>query len=284
MACDREVRSPFGTVEGRADLRGLTLRAPGDRGRMSIGDAGPSRWTALALSGAALTELNWSDHVVSDCVFDDADLTGLRCWGAVVERCSLRRAALYTAQLGAQAPGRSQSRWQDVDLSSADLRRSTASRAILQRARFDGAKLTGAHWTSLVDCSFRGVVAGLTLGGDPVGDGPGAAHLVGVDMTAAKPRGLRLVGVDLGHPSVSLALPSDADHWHVADWPGFLARVAGHLGTIADDDLRVTAEVWLGRARADSGPRQSIGFLARWDLKDLGGPALVELLDGLRSA
>jgi len=38
-----------------------------------------------------------------------------------------------------------------------------------------------------------------------------------VDMTAARPRNLQLVGVDLGQ--VDIRLPADADHWLVPGWP-----------------------------------------------------------------
>ncbi len=64
---------------------------------------------------------------------------------------------------------------------------------------------------------FAGVVQGLTIGSRPIAGRPHDWLLSSVDMTAARPRNLQLVGVDLGQ--VDIRLPADADHWLVPGWP-----------------------------------------------------------------
>jgi uncharacterized protein YjbI with pentapeptide repeats len=143
----------FDTVAGRVDLRGLPLtevvtdRRAGPR-RARVGDPNPDHeaspesgpcWTGLDLSGADLTELGWTGLTVRDCILDDANLEGLRCWGVTVTDTSMRTAKLFHGQLGAPAefwPHRS--RWQRVDFTRADLRGATAD-AIFEAVKFDHA-------------------------------------------------------------------------------------------------------------------------------------------------
>lgn len=185
--------------------------------------------------------MSWTDHRVEDCVLDDADLTNLRCWGVHVARSRLRRARLHHAQPGAGPAARfPPSLWCDLDLTSADLRASTAAHATLERAELGSARLAGAHWTSLVDCRFAGVVDGLTLGGSVVGENAEGVRLRGVDLSRARIRRLRLVGVDLGHPSVDLTLPEDDGHWVVPSWPAFLTRGPQRVPTVRPGGYRPT--------------------------------------------
>jgi len=289
------VVSPFADVAGRVDVRGLPVsgavadwreRAP----RLSAGSdpsRGPSAarravWEGLDLTGAELWEMNWAELAVRDCALDDADLTGLRCWGVEVAGCSMRRARLFHGQLGAPAqywPRRSQ--WRDVDLRQADLRGATAS-VLFQDADFRNAKFqrTDFGWSDLVNCRLAGVVLGLKIGHRPIPEQPPRWLLSGVDFTAATPRRLKLIGVNLDVAGIQL--PSDADHWLVPDWPDYLQRLAAAVAVLPEGTLKLTASIWLDYAIRDQGPGQTTGFIAAWDLTQLGGTELRDLLDHVR--
>lgn len=283
IAADGAPESPFGEVDGRVDLRGLPLTPKPSKDRVTVGSAQGSRWVGLDLSGADLREMNWIRHTVTDCVLDDADLTNLRCWGVAVTQVSLRRAGLHHAQLGARMEDAPKSHWFQVDLTSADLRASTASHATLESVDVGGAKLAGAHWNDLVDVTFRGVVQGLTLGRGPTGSDWDDTRLRGIDLSAARLRDVRFLGVDLGQPEVDIRFPDGDEHWWIDGWPGFLGQVRSRLDGVTDDELRLVAGIWVDRAQAERGPRQTAGVVVRHDLTALGGEGLVGLLDDVRA-
>ncbi|MFI5908637.1 pentapeptide repeat-containing protein [Dactylosporangium sp. NPDC051541] len=290
--------APFEPVGGRTDLRGfpLTRMATGGssgprRGQIGADDHAtaaatpPPRWSGLDLTGADLSEFGWFDLTVEHCVLDDAELQGLRCWGVTIVDTSLRAANLHHGQLGAPAefwPRRST--WTRVDLTRADLRGTTAE-VTFTAVDFANARFTGTNfnWSDLVDCTFAGVVRGLHLGRRPVCDQPETWQLTGVDLRAARPRGLELTGVNLGTSAVDLRLPDDEAHWTIPDWPAYLERVRSRIRPLPEGDVRMVATIWEEYARKDSGPTQRTGFIATWDTDDLGGPALTDLLRAARA-
>jgi uncharacterized protein YjbI with pentapeptide repeats len=199
----------------------------------------------LDLTGADLSEMGWMGLTVSDCVLDDANLEGLRCWGVTVTATSIRRGTLFHGQLGGPArfwPQRT--RWQHVDLSQADLRGATAD------VRFEGISFRNAkfssstnfRWSDLVDCSFAGVLHGVQIGGRPIAERPPGWTLTGVDLIEARPRGLQLVGVNLGTTAVDIRLPRDDAHWVIDDWSGYLRRVAATVDRLPPGDEKLTVE------------------------------------------
>jgi len=141
---------------------------------------------------------------------------------------------------------------------------------------------TELGWSNLVGCAFTGVVHGLHLGRRPIDDHPADWTLTSVDLSAARPRDLQLIGVDLGVPGVDIRLPDDQEHWVIHDWPAFLHRAAALVDQLPPGDDQITASIWLDYARRDSGARQRTGFVAVWDLNHLGGPALTTLLQQAR--
>ena len=280
-------QSPFGLVQHRQDLRGLPVssavpaRAAAEAAARNTEEQ--TRWTALDLTGARLQQARWTDQVVSDCVLDDADLSGLRCWGVHVEGSSFVRADLRHGQLGPGAdawPVRS--RWERVDLRSADLR-GVVTNSVLRQLDLGHAKLRGARlsWSDLDDCRFAGVIVNLTVGQRPVAQRPADWLLRAVDLRRATLRDCQFIGVDLGRPEVDIRWPEGEGHWHVRDWPGLLSRVGSVLPTIDDPDLRSRAGIWHEFAVSGSGPRQLTGYLAEADLRSLGGDPLVALVADL---
>lgn len=279
LAGSTPVDSPFGLVAGRLDLRGLPVtatRAP-HVARVDVEPAEGAAWSGLDLTGAELSGMNWRGHCVEDCVVDHARVEGLRCWGVDVTGSSFVGADLRSGQLGPLPTEQfGPSRWVRVDLRRADLRGAQAG-AEFSSVDLGNAKLTGADlgWSLLHDVRFAGVVHGLTIGRRPVADRPADWTLTDVDLTRARPRGLRLIGVDLG--AMDLRLPEDDEHWRVRGWPAVLEAVEARAQR-AEDDVRLTAKVWVEQQRADLGPQQSEGFIAERDLLELGGPALAALV------
>jgi uncharacterized protein YjbI with pentapeptide repeats len=248
------------------------------------GTLGPE-WVGLDLSGADMPEMRWRQLTLRDVVLDDAVLTGLRCWGVRVLGCSMKRANLYSGQLGPSAewwPIRSH--WCDVNLERADLRRCHSS-SRFEHVNFSHAKITKVDlgWSDLVDCQFAGVVNTLTIGKRPIQNQPRGWRLERVDLAHAKPRNIELIGVNLGSRDVDLRLPQDDDHWRVDDWRDFLDRVGRAVAEVDDVGLQRTGRIWHDYAVKDSGPSQSVGFVVVWDLRNLGGEALVDLLGSCRS-
>lgn len=290
------VASPFGTAEGLHDLRGISLTpaALGQSGRLSVGDRtdvnahGPGqlhRWADIDFTGAELSHMNWFQHEVTSCRFDDVNLEHLRCWGVHVEDCSFHRVELHHSQLGAPSdfwPNRSL--WRSIDMSQADLRH-VAADVRFEHADFRNARFTATDfgWSDLIDCAFRGVVHGLTIGKLPVTSAPSSWTLSGIDLTEARPHRVELRGVNLGRPDVGIAFPNDAEHWHIRDWPHFLSRVAESISRLPAGQEKTVAAIWLDYATRHSGRHQSTGFIATWDLNDLGGQPLIDLLAGARS-
>lgn len=281
----------FGMHEGRIDLRGLpgdasppergpgpaivTIGAPPDRPRRR------TRWSDLDLSFAELPELRWFDLDVERCRFEYATLQGLRCWGISVRDCSFVGADLRNSQWGPNQPEFRRSIWTGVDFRRADLRWS-ACYGDLEHIDVTGAKFTQAswNWSNLRDVTFGGVVHGLEIGRLPVDQQPGDWRLEGVDIRKAKPRNVVLHGVNLG--VVDVRLPSDDRHWVIPDWPGYLDRVAAAAHATEPGVLRDVAQIWVDYSRRDRGPNQTVGFVAVYDIAELGGNELVGLLSSAR--
>lgn len=127
----REVRTwltghgpqPAGLEEhnGRTDLRGIPLFAT----PVSVGDkddpTAGATWNSLDLSGAQLEHLRFFAGRISNCVFDDASLFGMRLWGTEITDNSFRRADLRSSALGTGEWQELRNTWRRVDFSRANL-------------------------------------------------------------------------------------------------------------------------------------------------------------------
>lgn len=272
---------PYGVLGDRIDLRGFPLnkayrRRTPEAAILLCGteirpaDRPGARWEDLDLTGADLGELRWFHLTVQNCVLDDADLQHLRCWEVQVLQTSARRANLFHSQLG--SPGI----WQNVDLRQADLRGMIAH-GRFEQVDFRNAKLRGANfaWSDLAECVFAGVLPNITIGALPFEERPANWQLTGVNMTAARPRELSLIGVDLGAESVDIQLPMDSEHWLIPGWSAFLDRLQLVITDLPEGgDLRLDAQIWLNHERRHCNPGQRTGFIAAWDLESFGGSEL----------
>ncbi|WP_251450877.1 hypothetical protein [Microbacterium sp. Marseille-Q6648] len=273
--------SPFGRVEGRVDLRGLQvdLLAATHNSMLERVTARDGEWSALDLTGAGLSGMNWFNLQVADCVLDDAQLDDLRCWGVEVSDCSAHRASLRSAQIGSTVGAYRRSRWHRIEMPGADVRGLIGDVALtdvdLSRAKVSA---TDLGRSDLIRVRFAGRVGSLTIGARRVEEGSGPWALSGVDLSGADPIGLQLVGVDYGTPAVDIHLPDDDRHWIIRDWREFLTLVASN----APGDLQREVEIWVDFARGCLGPRQRWGFTTVADAAAYGGEPFAEYLDSCR--
>jgi uncharacterized protein YjbI with pentapeptide repeats len=199
--------SPFGRVEGRVDLRGLQvdlLAATHDAMRERV-TARDGQWSALDLTGAGLSGMNWFNLQVADCVLDDAQLDDLRCWGVEVSDCSAHRASLRSAQIGSTVGAYRRSRWHRIEMPGADVRYLVGDVELidvdLSRANFSA---TDLGRSDLIRVRFAGRVDNLTIAARRVEGRAGSWALSDVDFSGADPIGLQLLGVDYGTPAVDV--------------------------------------------------------------------------------
>jgi uncharacterized protein YjbI with pentapeptide repeats len=245
-------RSAMGEVDGRLDLRGLP--AVGLR-LLNVPLVRPVRWRRLDLSGADLGDLflvRGGEFV--DCRFDRADCQGWGLFGGTIRGCSFVRADLRDSNMG------SGTRWIDVDLGHANLRRTHSRNGRFERVRFDHAGLFRREFSSdpLIDCSFAGLVDDCQFGGP---DAP--PDLVGrVDFRHATLRYVRFWGQNLSE----VRPPEDGDHLVVRYPRCVLDRILASLDEDPHHPLRWLRTLFERRV-LELGPRQ-----AAWiqHLGDLG--------------
>ena len=172
----REVRTwltghgpqPAGLEEhnGRTDLRGIPLFAT----PVSVGDkddpAAGATWNSLDLSGAQLEHLRFFAGCISNCVFDNASLFGMRLWGTEITDSSFRRADLRSSALGTGEWHGHRDTWRRVDFSRANLREVTFTAAILDRCTFEKTS-KGLRFidSEIHNCTFRGQLSELVIAG-----------------------------------------------------------------------------------------------------------------------
>lgn len=161
-----QAESPFGSYEGRVDMRGLTVEQPA---RTAVGSNlsriakifkfEQRRIDGVDFSYASLPEWRVNDTRFDNCVFDHAKLISFRSYSAVFERCTFRSTKLNDAVLGATSNDRRPGGvFQDCDFSGADLRGASTDPGRFVRCDFQASKWKGTRFLSTVleYCDFRG--------------------------------------------------------------------------------------------------------------------------------
>jgi uncharacterized protein YjbI with pentapeptide repeats len=145
-------------VEGRLDLRGLSLPepefTPHQVGRLTVGVAAgklpeirSARLHGLDLRGSRLRHLRLLDVRMVDCDLSGADLTDFAAWRSTFEGCDLSGADLTDALLSSLHKGVGN---------------------VWHRCRFNASKLDGivANGAEFRDCTFENVtLANMVFGG-----------------------------------------------------------------------------------------------------------------------
>lgn len=156
--------SPYGTFEGRVDLRGLVTEKSE---RVSINDKlariaklyefDRTKVYDVDLSSSILHDWRVVDSTFENCAFDDAKLAGFRSYSAVFKRCRFKSSVLRGATLGAHTKGRrTGSLYEDCDFSGADLRDISTEHGRFARCAFVSSQWSGTQTLSAVfeHCDF----------------------------------------------------------------------------------------------------------------------------------
>jgi uncharacterized protein YjbI with pentapeptide repeats len=191
------VTASFGEVDGRVDLRGISLTSRELAGVQLSG---------LDLRSAQLTYCTLVHASVVDCMLDRADCQDLKLRGTAVRDCSFRKANLRRSLLGIWHEGRG-STLERVDFSGALLKRMGTWSATYVDCDFSGAELIDINFwqSSLVRCKFAGSLQGVIFDGRDLGEPKEPNPMQDVDLRQAVLDGCDFRGVNFDR----VLLPQD---------------------------------------------------------------------------
>lgn len=273
------------TFEGRLDLRNQAAPEP----RFSPGPtAGVERvqsvqlkkvrWSKLDLSRSTLRAFRFHDALLEDCLLDGANCMDWRLWGTTVRDCSFRGANLRDAALGGVSDG-ARNRYERVDFSQADLRGTAYLSCEFDQCDFAGARLDNVEFEGSVftRCRFAGELSGTIFSrhGFRAERFP-PNEMDGVDFSDARFRFVEFRELELK----SVRWPTSEEHIAVHDVARTLERIIRALDSRTDDASRALAAGFSQRLRWTS-PNQQTGVISRDDIREMGDPSLVQLVEEL---
>ena len=255
------------TVEGRWDLRGLRFpeadRRPGPEvAGFETGLVNPVRMRnveldSLDFSGAVWRGLSLTTARVTNCVFDDADFSGLNVQGVQFIDCSFRGADVRDASLCGNpryfVGWRRLTSWTRVDFTGSDLRGTAHlaeryvdcdfSNARLDRVDFDAARHTRSRFSGrLEEVEFSRTSRWLMWRGS-------VNTMFGVDFSRADLVDCGFWALDLAHA----VLPVTAQHAVFAPKVAVAKRVLQLLRNEDDPGALIDLRVRMERC-VDEGP------------------------------
>jgi uncharacterized protein YjbI with pentapeptide repeats len=277
-------------IDGRPDLRGLTLPAgpaPAGRGagrqpqsRAATRMVRDARLIGLDLSDARLDHLRLFNCRVENCRFDRAQLDDLRIWGTTFVRSSFVRTRLTGATLGSGTEHAARNVWQDVDFSGASMRGAVVDQATFSGCDFGQAKIDKLEFRQceIANCRFAGRLRDVIFYGRATSDGPASPPFEHVDLSAAV---LDMCEFD-GCRFVDSTFPADPDVRVVASFPEVGQRA---LEALRGDASQAAKDLKVIINHALHGPPlepDAVYVLNRRDLHGYpAGEALIELADRL---
>jgi uncharacterized protein YjbI with pentapeptide repeats len=276
----------LGEVDGRVDLRGLSVPIPRRLRRFAAAgwfaeelgglvQLRGARLERLDFSGSQLPSLRLQDSEIVGCLFEGANCRDWRLWGTAVSSCSFRKADLREAAVGTWHEGRSNA-WRGVDFSGADFRVAVSWMAIYEDCDFSGAKLAKVKFEqcALTRCRFAGELREVVFDGRDLTDRPAPPQMDKVDFSGATFRRVEFMGFDLE----GVALPNDPDIRLLRR-----ARCVARRGVeMLDGDDRMEARMlraMLENQLRGPGTDHEAQVLNRRDYLELGGPQLLALTE-----
>ena len=257
--------------QGRTDLRGIPLTATpatiGDKDNPAAGIT----WDSLDLTGSQLEQLRFFAGTITNCVFDTANLNGLRLWGTRVTDSTFRRTDLRNSALGTGEWHGLRNTWQHVTLDRANLRDTTFTAAILNHCTFEKtSKLLQLPDCELEGCVFTGELNTLLI------DGRG--HRYPVDPSSFSADFTRAVFTDssiLGYRLDKVRLPEQQGLLVIHQWPTTLrAAVTWLRRDEATEPEQRLAKIY-ERMLTSPGENAANSDYC-YDAKGYGDPALTE--------
>jgi uncharacterized protein YjbI with pentapeptide repeats len=261
----------FGEIDGRVDLRGLSIAAPTARDTMyvrghqlvdlnGIVEVHNASWRDLDLTGASLPSLRFSKSELVNCRFDNANCEDWRFWATTVESSSFVKSRLRGAVLGTVWK-RKPNHWSHVVFDRTDLRDTVFRGSVLEHCQFTNAKLAGVYFEQMTirDTTFSGRLSNNLFDGrkgDDVGEPP---PMTGVDFSEAdlgdvEFRGCRFEDVRFP-PSAAITV--------VPNFPAVLTKVVSVLE--GDDSLNARMLRAEFAIISDHGSADSVGVFNRRD-------------------
>lgn len=280
----------IGEHDGRADLRGFHLEPPRAIGSVvtgghwaellsgleSIRDA---HWEKLDLSYSRLRSLRFTDTVIANCRFDEADCTDWRLWHVGVIDTSFAGAKMRDGALGTWINGQVNS-WQRAVFQKADLRGVRFFGGNLVECEFNNSSTRGLSFVqlSMKRCVFAGSVQEVLFDGRDIEGNPPAGILDEIDFSSAT-----FTDVDFRGCRVrAISVPNGV--YVVENFPEVARRAAAALKDEKSESARVllaTLDVDLLRpGRPDSVGIVNLVDYEIWGGKELAGLAKRLLVDG----
>lgn len=270
--------SPYGTHDGRVDLRGLAVERP-ERVRINDDLARIAKIfkfekkviRSVDLSYATLPEWRIHGSAFEDCMFDAAKLVSFRTYSAAFKMCSFRNADLREASLGAPVKEGAQGGVYSLcDFSGADLRNISTEDGTFSQCLFVGSRWHGTQTLTTVfeKCDFRDAeISEVFFDGRGFGkrgpSGLGKNKLEGCDFSTAKLYGTSFLAIDFRN-----VIPPVADRYVlVRDFPRRVEIATDRLAANGTRDaqwlaLRFKSEFVAARAL----PADAVGMLDFGDL------------------
>lgn len=225
-----DVRSPFGTIHERADLRGL----PAERCKIMGGALRHADF-----SGASLTNSWIQGTTFDDVLFDRSDLRAATDHGNTFSDCYFGAARLEKTALGDEG-----SRFVRCTFDRARFRRAVAIRPEFDSCRFLSCDLKGVDFNggSFADCVFQGRLEDVWF--------RGGFQLPADYQRWGQPRKNRMANVDFSEATLwhvdfsnacdlsSVKLPNDGQHYLFNDWHSRLSALSKAVLLWPEDQLR----------------------------------------------
>jgi uncharacterized protein YjbI with pentapeptide repeats len=269
---------PLAMKDGRVDLTGLVLQPPPVVRRFRFRETSikelkqtPLRGIVLRnldLSGSTLPALKVFGCEVENCVFADCRFDGLRLWSTNFRNCSFRGADLEGAVLGG-VEHEEPCRYEGVDFSAADLRRTIYKAAAFEKCLFRDTKLVGVDFKgcTFVECNFQCELRDVIFSRHGFkGDHFPPNEMVNVDFTGSTLRDVGFRGLALNR----VKFPKDDDHIVIRDF----SRSMDRMRTVfieQGDELGQLLARFIDIHRKWSVPDQLQGVINLLDLTEVAG-------------
>lgn len=246
--------SPYGTHDGRVDVRGLTIE---ESARTKVTDELARLDTIYEFSRISLRDVDFSHSTLSEwrvmdskfenCVFEFSRLPGFRAYSAVFRKCNFVSADLRGASLGARIKDRKPGGlYENCDFTGANLQRLGTDPGHFVNCNFQFTKWKNTRFLSTVldSCDFRNAtIEGSFFDGRSFRDnapvGLGENKLKDCDFSTAILIDTSFLAIDFRN----CVPPSGEEYALVDQYPRRAQDALGYLKTLSGPEASIAAAV-----------------------------------------